>query len=413
MAYIPLKATELSDIPRNKAVNAETTNAFTNIVGNVVTIQNDSKYVLTKTIDFGQLEFVTSPGGEVEITSENLVASKFVTGITGTTPLFSGDAGRLVIRNIDITFTSGSGNLFDISSSTVPVPLILIENCRISGGNSLGNIGTALVVIRNTAFINWDEGLTFTGNGQLNSTGVFVDSINFINVGGTQLTATGSQSIVQITNCLSTPENGGFFLDLDNVTINRMQPVDERSFFVQDNIISTSAGGAFLKSSSIDQTDPAAFFSTNETILDSYSIGISGFTGGTTETVLSDTSTFVKIAGTYIDGNSERFEFSNGVGTYTGPNPISVKMKGLVKLKLEPGIETDIIEVTLFKNSSEISISRIQQNLTAVFQTPTSPEFNPEENVLLEQNDTFEIRVRNISNATNVVVTDAKISVRE
>lgn len=136
-----------------------------------------------------------------------------------------------------------------------------------------------------------------------------------------------------------------------------------------------------------------------------------GFTGGVTPTVLADTSTFVKIGGTYVEGGL--FAFSNFSGTlaYEGGNPSLKTVTGAVELLLEPSVEGDQIEVSLFVGDVEVTTSRKQHTLDAVFQTPTSPLFYVQEAILFDSLDDIEVRMRNVSNATNVTATDVKLVV--
>ena len=108
-------------------------------------------------------------------------------------------------------------------------------------------------------------------------------------------------------------------------------------------------------------------------------------------------------------GTLERFTESAGVLTYVGTDPITPRILGSAQLLLEPGIETDQIEIAIFVNGSEVTSTRVQHTLTDVFQTPTSPYFNCSDNISLVENDTIDIRMRNVSNATDVTATDAKI----
>ena len=68
--------------------------------------------------------------------------------------------------------------------------------------------------------------------------------------------------------------------------------------------------------------------------------------------------------------------------------------------------KADTIEIALFKNDIEVPNSRKQQQLDAVFQTPTSPMFNVSANVSLTFGNTIDVRMRNVSNPTSIIATD-------
>ncbi len=143
---------------------------------------------------------------------------------------------------------------------------------------------------------------------------------------------------------------------------------------------------------------------------DSYLVQFStGFTGGSTETVLSDTSTFVKVAGAYVNGDFTRASATGGVITSEGFLSTTVDIHANIDLLLTPATETDTIEVALFRNGAEVTDSRVSKTLDSVFQIPSSPSFNVKANIPWNEDDALDIRIRNTSNATNIVATDAKI----
>jgi len=405
MSYESAFATDLTTIPRNKVCQVEGLNAFPEITASEITLVGDNRYEFTKTVNFGTRHFVTPPGGKADITSRNTIANKLESALTGTDALFRGDPGRLIIRNMDIIFTEGAGNLFDLTASTDPIPLVFLENCRFIGGNSIGSIGTALVLIRNTAFINWDSGVTMTGNGQVDNTGIFVDSLNLVNVGGTQITVTGNQSIVQITNCLSIPENGGFFLSMPDVSISRLQNNDETSFFIKENIVMTDGGGAFLKPGSVDPTDPQAVFEGNTGIIDSYAVGLMAMTGNTTVTTIVTQNVYVDIAGTILAGSgNERFSFDVDTLTYIGLEPIKAAIDISLYLKREMAAASRVMKSGIFINDvliQEAEVTMSSDITNSSFATGMS----------LVTGDEVKIKIQNTQDTSNTIITTLDVRI--
>lgn len=133
------------------------------------------------------------------------------------------------------------------------------------------------------------------------------------------------------------------------------------------------------------------------------------FTNGTTPTVLGDTSTFVTIAGTYLDSNLTRFLVLNGVATYTGWRDVKLNISCSVQLLLTPQTKNDIIDIALFKNGIEVVGSRATHQITGTLNTTASQVFNVSAFVDLLQNDTIDVRLRNTSNSDDIIVTNFKL----
>ena len=150
---------------------------------------------------------------------------------------------------------------------------------------------------------------------------------------------------------------------------------------------------------------------TVDTNTDSYTVLLSsGFTNNALETVLNDITTFVKVNASYSDGLLERMEVNNGTITYTGWRDLNLNIRCTAELKVTPALERDTIELALFKNGVEVPTSKVVKTVGDVFQSPSAIVFNIGTLVALEQDDELEVRVRNISNPNNVVITDLKIN---
>jgi len=418
-------STDTSSILASKTVNVTSLNVFDSIrVGNIITLVGDIGYNITNGFSWEDVEFVLDPTARITFMTTNTVANGINTEILPGRTLFSGELSRVAFEGVDLVSANG-GKCFDLTDAPNVFPLLVIEKCRIQGFDAVGNLNQVSLATENIGYVlngdGWDivdasilqiseqnfilsEGIGYKISGTTGS--IFCDTI--------EVAPTTTDVVFDVSGTIGgaffdvtkvKPISGGSIFNIDSATT-------AQTFQINTGLLDDSAGGTMFKAGGLDQTSPFITVSRVANVLDSYWVGSTGFTGGTTETVFADTSTWVKIAGTYIDGYTERASHADGVSTYEGKEAIYTDLVGSAKVLMKPDIETDIIQVALFKNDAEVANSRVQHTLGAVFQTPTSPDFNPKENVLLEEDDTYELRARNISNPTNVIFTDAKTKQR-
>lgn len=161
----------------------------------------------------------------------------------------------------------------------------------------------------------------------------------------------------------------------------------------------------------------------------SHYYGSTGFTGGTTDTILSDTVTPVKIAGAYSAGNLRNFEESAGVITYKQEelgfvSPVGIpftadgrgilRIEALATIPQTTEIETDVIEVGIYRNGILIS-GTLKSKISGVSfgrATPKPLDFHMAE--IIEdtaEGDAYDVRILNTSNAINIAATDCKLRI--
>lgn len=398
-------STVATDVNRNKIIYVETLNAFPDPVLDEITLPDDCPaYIWTRELNTEDIKVLIpdTSTADVSFTALNGVANSWTTEITTGETLVSSTAGRrLNFDSLEVNSVNG-GTFISIESSTGTRPLLAQSQQLISGFDKIGTINGMLVFSENIGYVNNADGVVY-----IDLSSVTLSEIIFALQSGNHITLQGDLDSGNFNNVEANPSTGDAVFDIDSgmVITNKIT--------IRDCSVYMGNGGTLFAAGSLDQTDPKVVCFNNGNELDSYWVGSTGFTDGTTETVFSDTTTWVKIAGTYVDGYSERTSHVAGVSTYFGEQLVYVDLVGSAKILMNPAIETDIIQVALFKNSVEVPSTRVVHSLDAVFQTPTSPEFNPRENVLLEKDDTYEIRARNISNATNVIFTDAKTTQRK
>jgi len=389
--------TDNSNIARNNTVYVESINGFPDPVAGVITLVSGINYRFTKPINIGTIEFVIPDNGLVQFSTTNVTNNFLTTEISGSQVLFSGNITRLHIEQLNMTSING-GIWADLSNATGP-GFVFLDQATMTGFDSLGSIEGCSFSTENVGGVSNGAGLTLN-----NMFFIVMREWAFAAITGNHIILTGTLIGAIFEDLIMTPSSGDAFIKIDpGLTIaNRI--------LVIDNLFSDAAGGTLFDPTGLDQTDPKVIAFNNNSP-DSNWIGSTGFTGGTTETVFADTSTFVKVAGTYVDGELEGFTSSGGVLTCVKAPPKALRITTMVAPLVEPGIETDVVQVSLHKNGVEVPSTRRQKALTTVFQTPTTPTFDDVDNVTVVIGDTLEIRWRNTSNATNIAATDAKLVV--
>lgn len=153
-----------------------------------------------------------------------------------------------------------------------------------------------------------------------------------------------------------------------------------------------------------------------------------GFTNNSTETILPDTITPVKINGTYVASELSNFTESAGVITYTqtvipflSPTAIPytsigrsiLRIKAFVSIDQKSNIETDILTVGIYKNGALIQNSSLSKPSGVSFgNVSESLDFDLECLIIdATEADEFDVRVVNESNATNVTASNCRLTV--
>lgn len=387
---------------RNNVVYVESLGAFDeNGSPTSMTIPTGKEFIATQLVDLEPSTLDLGLNSRTTMSALNPTSNGYTSSLASGA-LISGSISQFIIQGTPIISTTGTAEFMDITKGVNIVPTVTINNARIQNFSSLGSIVGGNLFAENIGFILNDDGYTLT-----DMTIVQIAEANFIFQSGDHLSFEGTLGVATFDRLVAAPASGDSLFNFAG------DLVIAQKVTITNTLFSDAAGGTMFKAGGLDQTNPGIVAFNNGNALDSYWVGSTGFTGGTTETVFSDTVTWVKIAGTYQDGYSERTSHIDGVSTYFGNEKIFTDLVGSAKVLMTPETETDIIQVALFKNNTEVPNSRVQHSLDAVFGTPTSPDFNPRENVLLEKNNTYELRARNISNPTNVIFTDAKTTQRK
>lgn len=410
MAYINHFSTVTDNITRFERIYAENIGSFPDPVGGVITPEDGVNYIFTKSINFGTNQIKFPTGGRVEFSASAEVTDGITTEVAGGIPFFIGDFEFVTIRELDVVNTTGTGVLFGTETDVTTDSTLVFRRAVVVGFASLGTIDGSLTLFNNLTFALNGGGLILRSSNDKRSI-CFWRDVQCIFGAGIFLSLIEESWLIDIDVLGGESATGASMLYIDPSIVLKTQVGTDAlgSYVIRNSFYEDASGGVFLAPGSIDQTDPRFSFHNNAKTIDSYMVASTGFTGGTTATVLSDTITFVRPAGTYVAGDLERFTESDGVLTYIGIAPAKLRFTSIVQLLLEPNIETDIIEVTIIVNGSEVISATVKDGLDAVFQTPTSPSFTPSENIKLETGDTIEVGIRNTSKADNVTVKNIKL----
>jgi len=413
MTYLPQFSTQESNADINKIIYVETINGFPKPVSGVITLEDGVKYVLTREVDIDSNRFVIPDEGACEITSDNLISNTLLVSLTGSTPLFSGNISRLIIQNIDIDMSSG-GNLFDINSNLVPLPLVQIMNGRIFGSNAIGSISGALTLIRQLAFINFDEGIVLSDNGLFENIGILIEEVNFVNVGGDQVTLNGSQSFVTVKNCLSVPRSGGFFLNMPAIGV-VMTILASPSVIISENTVNTTFGGGFLKPGSVDQSFPESSFKRNSPLQDSYRSGGFYLTENFSTTLISVTDTYADILGGAV-GWPEilNFIFSNFPNKieYIGIPKIGAQVNFNVSIRRVSAQANVVVRVSVFKDSGLGFVEVPGLNVSTTCNA-NRREASFSGMITLVKGDIIKAMVKNETNTVDLIIDDMHLNIQE
>ncbi len=305
MSYRPSFATEISSVERGNTVEVESLNGFPAAVAGKITLRSNTKYILTKNVFIGDVEFIIPTDGLIAITSSNILINNITSSLSAGKTLFSGDINRLDMRNMNFVNTTGMGTFLNIGTG-VGVTAFFFQQNRVIGFGSIGTVEGVILNQENVAFIACGAGVTYNDMGLIQ-----VAETNFIFQSGNHITVTGDNPFVIFNAVAATPSTGDAIFNFDPA-------LTTGSLEVTSTLFITTGGGDFLDSGSLDQTDPRFRFVNNNFFPDSNHIGSIGFEGSTQVTAITTLNTYTDITGTFVDNELERFTRSGDTVTYTG-----------------------------------------------------------------------------------------------
>lgn len=212
MSFTPLFATVIQDVTRNKTVYVESINAFPDPVGDTITLETDTTYIWTKPVNTGTYKFAVPTDSNITLKTTNTVANNWITEITGSDVLLSGDIARLRIDELDITSNNG-GVCFNLSVGADLQPNLFMTELRITGFDSLGTLTGCSFFIENIAFSGNGDGLTLVSPPVITS-----DEVNFVSHTGDGFIISGTVFLAVFGSIVSTPASGDSLFNIDAST---------------------------------------------------------------------------------------------------------------------------------------------------------------------------------------------------
>jgi len=267
----------------------------------------------------------------------------------------------------------------------------------IDGGSAIGRMDNASLINNvNTSWTNALGGWTINNVGILALQGQVMSSAGYT-VPGPILTVTGTVGrLIDITRTIWINFGAGnSIFDFDDGIIFGA-PFGVHSIIIINNQMNATSGAVVFATDSFDNTSPELLALANGGIPASMSIGEFNMLSNITETVITAQNTPVKITGTTVEGNLERFTHSNGRLTYIGLEDLTIRCQAVARAKINANNEDDTYSVYLVKNVSTLADSQDQQILGTALSNP-STLFIPFSLIPLSTNDFVEVFVENNS----------------
>lgn len=230
MAFHPSFANVPTDATRNFITYVETINGLPDPVAGVITLDDEVRYVITQPLNLGTNQIKVDGGNQCAIVSSNEIKNTLTTALTGNSPLFIGDVGRLVIQDLDIISSTGTSNLYNVLSVTAARPAVIQQRSLVSGFASLGIISGATFIGTNIAFSSNGAGLTLNNNGSGLGSGIIIDDINFIDQSGNHLIFTGSADFLSASGVIAAPSTGDVVYDVSGLTLGSVADIGNTLF---------------------------------------------------------------------------------------------------------------------------------------------------------------------------------------
>lgn len=343
---------------------------------------------------------------------------------TTTSKRFVGSGAHLRSINAGTVFLTytGSEDMFtldsashDFSNISVNCPNGRLFNCQGASGVGLVNLNTfqcvscvELATINeyqsfladNTAFLSvtGTKGITFSGATPQLTFSMLRSYINSSNAAFKHIDL-GSKvfSILELENFIFSGVSG-------SVGLTGLASSGNMAAGTVASVVSCQTLGDVAPLSGIDKDDVRWNFRDN-----SFPSSVTGATNRLTSstTVTISDSSYTAIGGTsFTSGLAKRFTSSNdGVLTYIGERDINVAVSGYLTLE-KVGGGADVLKAAIALNGTGIEGSGGQTQSATPTSVPT------EAIITISNGDTIEHMVKNISTTTDIIVSDAGMSVR-
>lgn len=349
-------------------------------VGGKITLREDCTYALCNPVT------VTNTLVVKDVNFTDLSQSNYLLTSTAAVAFEATELVRL--QFLDIIIAGDTTNKFvDLTGVGEPSEIVMVRAAA-ALFNDLGNIDNSSLISCNIAsYLFYDIGFSITDGGIVNFESVEWDSNDNQNSTAVSLDGTFTNIINFLANDFDVRTSGNSALNFDSA-------ITAEKIVVQISQIDTTTGSTFLKSGSIDETDPRSRFFGNGNEPDSEVFGEFTMLNNSTETVITAQNTPVIIGGTTTVGNTQRFTHTNGRLTYIGLENITVRVQAVARAMIVAENEGDQYTVSLFKNGIESSDSLDTQILGTALANPNTL-FVPFSLLALSTNDFIEVFVTN------------------
>lgn len=384
--------TALGLVGEGATVKVSTLSDFPAPVGGIITLAANTTYEIMQSIDIGANAFAGI--GPTAI----VASSEFVVGLTTSTPnpmfAFTG-----TINTNRISLTNNGGKVFAFSSVTGACQLM---NTLITGTVASTFAGGFLLAVVNSVFL----GKGFVQSGSWTALAISLSAFTLAGaVTAIEIVENTTITTVIIDGVIFNSVAGQTAFDIDIGVIPTTRGRVTNTFFV--------GAGTPIAPGAADQTTIGWFFQGCPGIEDSGAIGAISFAGNATATVIAgvDTDTVINTGATAwaLDTGSERFVLNADDRSieYTGIEDVRALVH--VDTTMEGAANNKVFEIAILHDtgSGPVEVANFQIDYR---QTPVGR--GRQKILSLSTGDLIEIQVRNTTDAVDVTVISAEISVK-
>jgi hypothetical protein len=278
------------------------------------------------------------------------------------------EEGGSVLADISLIIANDIGTIQNYGFLTVSFAAV---GC--GQGYDLINVGRT-----NFSFLQWTDGQNL--------------------VGGTALSLRGVMNNFSVNS-------GNYIQPKSNEAIMYVDPQSTLQAGVVTGVsFDSSLGGLWFRNDSLDQTDPYWKYSGNSGIEDSEVKALVYLNNNISNTTISAINTPVKIAGSWIEGNTERFLLSSDRLNYTGIEKAIIDVVLIATVEPELGVEVTA-SLYIAKNGTPIISSRGRASAKNDTQVTCLA------NISVETDDYIEAWIENNTGTQNILVSYATLQV--
>lgn len=320
---------------------------FPEAIAGVITLAPNTRYIgngqifpisITDTLvlsAFSVIEHLNlTTSKEIVLTNESKIVDSQIT-YTGSNTLFTcAEVVGNVIRFLRCNLILATGTLFDIDSTAGGI--VIFEFVSVIGAASLGMIKHVRFLLSYALFLDFGDGFTLE---DLDQTSIHVaeftagrnNSINCFTFQGT------TQGNIEIGSSLFNIQSNEYAFKFNTGTTFDGIKVRGGYVAISDN--------AFAASSYTNESVGVKFANVTN-VSDSKSVGNIYFYGNVAETDIPATLVPIKINGTYLEGNLERFSNGNGQLTYLDNEDVDIKVSATSSMEPASGITIQLASYT-------------------------------------------------------------------